>query len=167
MNNPKTKVGTALIELIRRKQDERRIVIPELADLLGMSKPYLNALFSGERPVNKLGPAYLDAIAAFLSIPKAQVYNLAEILVPEDYVHQESIDDNLKEVYQRLSNDITLLHLVPRKTEWNKLDMKTKLLIAYMYESLSHQKFITGIKAYKFEDPAPDSEGNEPTPTPT
>lgn len=151
MINEKTMVGSALIRLIREEQKKRNLTTNEIANLLGMSKPYLTAILSGERSVDRINASYLEAIAIFLNLPKAQIYNLAEILRPSDYVHQESIENSLAKVHQRLCSDVSLLHLAPTEAEWKNTSLKGQLLIAYMYEMVSHEKIIEGIKAYKFE----------------
>lgn len=152
MENEKPMVGGALAHRIREAQEKRGFNLGELAGLLGMSKPYLTAILSGDRPIDRLNSHYLDAIASFLSIPKAQVYNLAEILLPEDFVIKENIDDTLDEIHRRIKYDTFWMHLVPPYDEWKTMPIKTKLLIAYMYETIAHEKIIQGITTYKFVD---------------
>jgi transcriptional regulator with XRE-family HTH domain len=151
MSIEKPMIGSALAKLIREEQEKRELNLAEMAELLGMSKPYLAALLSGERPIDKLSYNYLESIAIFLGLPKAQVYNLAEILAPEDYVHKESIEGTLDDLHRRMKSDASWMHLSPSDEEWTAMNMKTKLLIGYMYETVTHSKTIKGITAYKFE----------------
>lgn len=152
MNIEKKIIGATLAKLMREEQDKRGLNLAEMAEMLGMSKPYLTALLSGDRPLNKLSDNYLETIALFLSLPKAQVYNFAEILLPEDYVHRETIEDCLADLYKRMSSDTSWMQLVPSSTEWEAMPIKTKLFIGHLYENLTHAKIIKGITAYRFSD---------------
>lgn len=152
MDTEKPIIGAALAKLVRDEQEKRGLNLAEMAETLGMSKPYLTALLSGDRPLNKLSENYLHAIALFLKLPKAQVYNLAEILLPEDYVHQETIEANLEEILQRIRKDPSWMQMAPPDEEWVNMTMKTKLLISYLYETVSHAKVIKGITAYRFTE---------------
>ena len=145
-------VGASLAKLLRDEQEKRGLNMVEMADALGMSKPYLAALLSGERPLDKLSANYLEAMAIFLRLPKAQIYNLAEILLPEDYVYKETIENNLADLHNRLKIDPSWMHLSPSDAEWSTMNMKMKLLVGYLYETASHAKIIKGITAYRFTD---------------
>jgi transcriptional regulator with XRE-family HTH domain len=151
MSIEKPMIGAALAKLIREEQEKRELNLAEMAELLGMSKPYLAALLSGERQIDKLSYTYLESIAIFLDLPKAQVYNLAEILSPEDYIYKESIEGTLDDLQRRMKGDASWMHLSPTDEEWAAMNMKTKLLISYMYETVTHAKTIKAINFYKFE----------------
>lgn len=143
--------GIPLLMKMREEADRRNFNLAETANFLGLSKPYLAALYAFQRPVDRLGEEYMDKIAKFLKIPKAQVYCLAEILQPEDFVHDFKLEDQLAEAFRAMRNDPTWMSYAPSEDEAADLPERIKIGYAYLYQTVAHQRFVEGIVPVKFK----------------
>lgn len=146
--------GVPLLMKIREEQERRSMNLNELAQALGLSKPYLMAIFSFQRPIDRLGMEYLEKIAEFLKVPKAQVYCLAEILKPEDFTHEYKLEEQLQESFRNMRNDPVWMAYAPSDEMLNELPSQVKIGMAYMYQQLANKRFVEGITATKFESEA-------------
>jgi transcriptional regulator with XRE-family HTH domain len=149
--NPDERRGLPLLAKIREEQDRRGYNLNELATALGFSKPYLTALFAFQRPVDRLNKEYMGNIAKFLRIPKAQVYCLAEILVPEDFVHDYALEEQLAEAFTRMRADPVWMNYAPSDDELAGMPTRLKLGFAYLYQTVANKRFVKGITPTKFE----------------
>lgn len=83
---------------IYSEADRQGLSLGEVADLLGMSRPYLFRLRRSPAACQKLGRQYIDSIAKFLGIPVIAVMVAAGQLRAEDLSIQ---DDNAHEEIDR------------------------------------------------------------------
>lgn len=104
---------------------------------LGVTYAYLTALGRGERLASKLGWETLSKMAAFLDIPKPQALLMAGIITPIDFYYQGTLGDRMTRIYDRMVSDPAWCGWMIPKDEWEKLNDRTKVLIAALYEAKS------------------------------
>ena len=83
--NSMKRAGGLLMAALARCAQERSQSLPELADQLGYSYPYINLLISGARRVDQVSDDFVDACAAYLGVPKAAVLMMSGRLEARDF----------------------------------------------------------------------------------
>ena len=77
--------GGLLMAALARCAQERGQSLPELAEQLGYSYPYINLLISGARRVDQVSDDFVNACAAYLGLPKAAVLMMSGRLQAADF----------------------------------------------------------------------------------
>ena len=77
--------GGLLMSALARCAQERGQSLPELAEQLGYSYPYINLLISGARRVDQVSDDFTNACAAYLGVPKAAVLMMSGRLEAKDF----------------------------------------------------------------------------------
>ena len=77
--------GGLLMAALARCAHERGQTLPELAEQLGYSYPYINLLIAGARRVDQVSDDFLDACSAYLGMPKAAVLMMSGRLQAADF----------------------------------------------------------------------------------
>ena len=67
------------------RASERGQSIPEMAENLGYSYPYINLLISGARRVDQVSDDFTEKAAGYLQVPRVVALMLAARITPADY----------------------------------------------------------------------------------
>lgn len=121
--------------------------LPELAEKLDMSYPYLMALARGERPTDKVERKHLVMCAKYLNVPVGQVYLLSGALLPEDFIFEPTKEENIQHVLKAMRNDPLWTAHVPSEKVLKHADPSLKLLICLLYERAARTSFFEGTEA--------------------
>jgi len=146
-------VGLKLISLVRKTLIDRNLPERHVADLMGVTQIYWNAMTNGNRRISSLPKDKLQRLAEFLEIPLIQVYVLADHFGPEDFVVHKSLPADLERMIEFMRSDPTWLALAPSPKEWREMSTRAKVLVAALYERLVHKSFL---RASRVEVPSPD-----------
>lgn len=119
--------------------------LQELADRLdNMSYPYLMALARGERPTDKMERKYLVSAAKYLNLPVGQVYLLAGVMSPEDFIFEPTKEEKMQHVLAAMRNDPLWAAHAPSEKVWQHADPSLKLLVCLLYERGARTSFFDG-----------------------
>lgn len=80
-----TRPGGPLMAALVQCAFERGQSIPQMAEELGYSYPYLNLLLGGLRRVDQTSDDFANACSRYLNVPRAAVLMMAGRLGPEDF----------------------------------------------------------------------------------
>ncbi|ABM97173.1 helix-turn-helix domain-containing protein [Methylibium petroleiphilum] len=143
---PRTIVGTRLINLIRKTLLDRDLPERYVADLMGITSIYWNSMTNGNRRISALPKDKLQRLAEFLEIPLIQVYVLADHFTSADFVVYKHLPGDLERMIEFMRTDPKWLALAPSKKEWDEMPDRTKVLLATLYEQISHRSFLKATK---------------------
>lgn len=152
--------GAALARAIEQKTAESGMTQKEVARALDISEPYFNLLISGERWFGSVSKEKLSNIANFLDIPIASVYMLAEVLVNEDWITQDSIDYEIENVYKTMQRDKRYTVCMPTPRDWRNTPRGVKLTCVLLYQELSNKQLIEKFKLIDVRDPESDEQSS-------
>lgn len=162
----KTKKGAALLGAIRTKAASRQQNFHYACLAMEISPTFLAEIFSPEskKSVDSLSNVYLKKIASYLEVPLAQVYILAGILSPSDFVLESDFSQDFQRILHIMRQDHLWTGLVPDDETFAKTGTDIKLLIALLYERVTTQSLIAkaNIDSGSFEQPAPSNVGLPP-----
>lgn len=100
------KPGGLLMSALVARASEKGQSIPEMAENLGYSYPYINLLISGLRRVDQVSDEFTDKAAAYLQVPRIVVLMLASRITPKDYFENGTFTASLIEPAMRfISSD--------------------------------------------------------------
>ena len=110
------KPGLGLVAALREECERQGKQIGHLAAQLGLAQTYWAAICSGSRSIVPLveKASACRVFADFLRLPRITVMALAEVVLPEDFVVEQSLDDQLNGVYLSMVSDPLWSSLVPR-----------------------------------------------------
>lgn len=124
----------------------------DLAENLGFSYPYLIALARGERPTEKLGREHIVRIANYLDLPVGQVYLLAGVLKPEDFIFEPTQEEKIQRVLDAMSIDPLWAAYVPKPEVWHDANPSLKLLVCLLYERGARTSFFDDVEIPVYSD---------------
>lgn len=152
--------GLPLIEAIRARARDNGESMQEVAVKIEVSYVYLTSLLSGTREISGLADDKKRKLAKYLGMPVAQVYILAEILKPEDFVMPQTLDERTYLSFKKLGADPVWACVTPSLDDWEKTPSCVRLLVALMYERLSETILLDKAKALHFvkEEEVPPGE---------
>lgn len=132
-----TKAGVRLVEALKAECEAAGLPLSHLAAKLGIVKTYWQAICSGHKSIQPLveKPEACRVFADFLRVPKITVMSLAEVVLAEDFVVEQSLDDQLNSVYLSMARDPLWSSLVPRPATWDTADQSMKMLIVSLYQA--------------------------------
>ena len=148
----KEKAPSALMSKLWEQAAANNESLPELAEKLDISYPYLMALARGERPTEKIDRVHLVSAAKYLNLSVGQVYLLAGALTPEDFIFEPTKDEKMQQVLLAMRNDPLWTAYVPNKNVWQHADPSVKLLICLLYERAARTSFFDGTEAPVYPD---------------
>lgn len=152
MTTSKNKLpGIALIHLLLERADRLDMDKHELCRSIDMTYPYLNALANGHRPITGISHDKLRKIGSFLGLPFMQVLMLAEIVAPEDFVHENDneIDAASWSALKAMRNEPEWGRVAPSDDEWKSLSLRTRLGFVLMWEIISSKRYLNHAKQIK------------------
>lgn len=121
----------------------------DLAHVLGISYPYLQALLRGARPIEGASKTVLSAMAEYLGVSVAQAFVWAGVLVAQDFFYQPTLENNLARLYDAMLNDSEIGPFTPPPEKWRDLPGDIKVFIAALYERASGRRFLDPVKIPK------------------
>lgn len=143
--NKKSLVASALTnkinEVMRRNGHTRR----DLQRVLDVSFVHVNSLMGGVRSFAGLNIEKQRAMAKYLGISFAQYYIYLGILEPSDFMVEESFDQRVKLTFDKMRQDPMWSATALSQTEVDELPDKAKILIALLYERVSHESLLDKI----------------------
>jgi hypothetical protein len=142
MEISQTPRGLKLVKAILERADQLKIAPADIAEMLGYTDGYWKVIARGGRWIGTVGEEKLRTISDFLQIPLLNVYVLAEILQPRDFVHKPSIDKICTEAYERLKQHPTMSAFAPGDEAWAQTPEPTKLLCVYLLSRLMNEELI-------------------------
>lgn len=137
--------NTSLIDAVCLVSAERRHSLAAAAKAIGCTYAYLMALGRGERPTEQLSKKHILGFAAYLNLPPAQVFMLAGVLVPEDFIYKPTCDEKFDQVHKSMMADPVWCGHAPRPAQWKRMETETKLLISLLYERAARTQFFTEV----------------------
>lgn len=102
---------------------------------LGVTYSYIRALSRGSSSWGNVSSSLMRRIAQALGLPLPQIYMLADVILPEDTIAQQTIEQYLTRTHMLMSSDPVWAGYVPPMAIWSKLDRQTQILIARLYEA--------------------------------
>lgn len=145
--------GAALIDLTWQRLTERGMTPRELSDELGITYVYLMMLARGERLPSEMSIPTLKKFAGFISVPVAQAALLAEILTPDDFYLQLTLEERIEQVYAAFKKDPKFGGFAPTVNVWRDLPIEAKLAIAVLYENGTQTRLLDVAKLVRVKDP--------------
>lgn len=143
----KEQTPSALMSRLWEQAAANNESLPELADKLDISYPYLMALARGERPTEKMDRAHLVSAAGYLNLPVGQVYLLAGALLPEDFIFEPTQEEKMQYALAAMRKDPLWTAFAPNEKVWKHADPSVKLLICLLYERAARTSFFDGTEA--------------------
>lgn len=134
--------GHRLVELLFETADAREETREQLARALGMGGVTLARLRRGCRHPADLERRHLTAAAAYLGLPVAQVYLLADAMAPADFYAQNQLPEGLQAGWVAMSLDPEWCGFVPDRDEWTGLPDGVKTLLVTLYSEHAGRRFL-------------------------
>lgn len=133
------KKGAALLGAINAMAASRQQSFQEACHAMEISPTFLAEIFAprSRKTVDQLSNAYLKQIAAYLEVPLAQVYILAGILSPTDFVVENSFEKDFRRVLATMRQDALWTGVVPPDESFDQTGTDIKLLVALLYERVT------------------------------
>ena len=140
-SNTLNKPGGLLMAALVARASERGQSIPEMAEQLGYSYPYINLLISGLRRVDQVSDEFTDKAASYLQVPRVVVLMLAARITPADYFEIGSFTASLIEPAMRfIVEDQKWGPLVTAEVRNGSLE--TKYGVIKLYEAATGKKLL-------------------------
>lgn len=132
------KAGVALVAALREECERQGKPIGHLGALLGLAPTYWASICSGSRSILPLveKASACHVFADFLRLPRITVMAMAGVVLPEDFVVEQSLDDQLNGVYLLMASDPMWSTLVPKPASWDAADQSMKLMVVSLYQSV-------------------------------
>lgn len=137
------RTGGLLIAALARCALERGHNLPELAEQLGYSYPYINLLFNGARCVDQASDDFVNACAGYLGVPKAAALMMSGKLEAKDFFgpgdfHVEALDAAMRYI----ESDPAWSPLVT--AELRHASAASKFCLVKLYEAAAGKKLLAG-----------------------
>jgi transcriptional regulator with XRE-family HTH domain len=133
--------GGLLMAALARCAQERGQSLPELAEQLGYSYPYINLLISGARRVDQVSDDFTSACAAYLGVPKAAVLMMSGRLEAKDFFGPGDFHAGLLDAAMRyIESDPAWSPLVT--AELRHASAASKFCLVKLYEAAAGKKLL-------------------------
>ena len=133
--------GGLLMSALARCAQERGQSLPELAEQLGYSYPYINLLISGARRVDQVSDDFTNACAAYLGVPKAAVLMMSGRLEARDFFGPGNFHAGMLDTAMRfIEADPAWSPLVT--AELRHASNQSKFCLVKMYEAATGKKLL-------------------------
>ena len=133
--------GGLLMSALARCAQERGQSLPDLAEQLGYSYPYINLLISGARRVDQVSDDFTNACAAYLGVPKAAVLMMSGRLEARDFFGPGNFHAGMLDTAMRfIEADPAWSPLVT--AELRHASNQSKFCLVKMYEAATGKKLL-------------------------
>jgi hypothetical protein len=129
--------GIKLFELFEQTLDERKDNRGDILEKIGFTEAYYGVYRRGDRWIGTVSHEKLEEFAKYLKVPLANVYLLAEILKPSDFVDRDSLPKKFAQLYDILQGDDSIRPFLPSNDVWAKTPVDSKLLIYFMFKQIT------------------------------
>ena len=128
---------------LARCAQERGQSLPDLAEQLGYSYPYINLLISGARRVDQVSDDFTNACAAYLGVPKAAVLMMSGRLEAKDFFGPGDFHAGLLDA---------AMHYIESDPSWSPLvtaelrhaSAASRFCLVKMYEAATGKTLLAG-----------------------
>ncbi len=133
--------GIRMVNMLKKRADRNNEVMSDVATHLGISLPYLSAIFRGVRPISGMSrEAYVNA-AHYLNLPVAQIYLLADVMKLSDFYAEQDAAGVCERIHDAMSLDPKWAGYIPATSTWTSMPMSVKILIGLLYEASGGPRF--------------------------
>jgi transcriptional regulator with XRE-family HTH domain len=133
--------GGLLMSALARCAHERGQSLPELAEQLGYSYPYINLLISGARRVDQVSDDFIGACSAYLGLPKAAVLMMSGKLEAKDFFGPGDFHAELLDAAMRyIESDTAWSPLVT--AELRQASPSSKFCLIKLYEAAAGKRLL-------------------------
>jgi transcriptional regulator with XRE-family HTH domain len=133
--------GGLLMSALARCALERGQSLPDLAEQLGYSYPYINLLISGARRVDQVSDDFVNACAAYLGVPKAAVLMMSGRLEARDFFSPGDFHAGVLDAAMRyIESDPAWSPLVT--AELRHASVASKFCLVKLYEAAAGKKLL-------------------------
>lgn len=143
--------GAALGAAIRKKLEEKEMIVGDFASSIGLSSSYTTSLLSSDRPWDGTDREVKLKIAKFLEVPLINVLMLAEIVEPTDFLIDDRIEPMLDRAFHAIKGDQMFGTFCNNLAEWHRLPHNIRILIALLYEKVNTVELLEKAKMIKVE----------------
>lgn len=143
-----------LVRAMQLAAERRGLRTIDIAQLIGVSRPYYMSLCNGHKPFSGLSIPTLRHIATLIGCSFVDVAIMAGVIVTSDIEKQEGLEEVLDEVYDhmRLSKAQSRFMVYSRE-EWRALPMAVRLQITHLYQEHVGKVFLERAKtAQEFDE---------------
>ena len=135
--------GGLLMAALAQCALERGQSLPDLAEQLGYSYPYINLLISGARRVDQVSDDFTNACAAYLGVPKAAVLMMSGRLEAKDFFGPGDFHVGLLDAAMRyVESDPSWSPLVT--AELRHASAASRFCLVKMYEAATGKTLLAG-----------------------
>lgn len=138
--------GRPLIDAIHEKKRELGVTTQEIAQAIQLSPPYMQAVLSGTRPIQSISDDAKRRLAQWLGVSTADVYIMAEILEPSDFLVEEDLGDRLRLTLLKMRMDPIVKQFAPTKEEWEALPARVRFFMCMTYERMTEKEILRKIE---------------------
>lgn len=123
--------GRPLLEALRARTLELKLLQQDVADFLGLQRNHYSTLLNGGRYIGAVNDETLARIAVFLRVSKVRVYMLAGILDDADFFEPAEFERLLQETGEAVTRDAKgpLVSI----EQWNSWPVEARYLIALLH----------------------------------
>ena len=133
--------GGLLMAALARCAQERGQSLPDLAEQLGYSYPYINLLISGARRVDQVSDDFVDACAAYLGMPQVAILMMSGRLAARDFFGPGQLHAGMLDTAMRfIEADPAWSPLVT--AELRHASVASKFCLVRMYEAAAGKKLL-------------------------
>ncbi len=126
---------------LARCAQERGQSLPDLAEQLGYSYPYINLLISGARRVDQVSDDFVDACAAYLGMPQVAILMMSGRLAARDFFGPGQLHAGMLDTAMRfIEADPAWSPLVT--AELRHASVASKFCLVRMYEAAAGKKLL-------------------------
>ncbi|UTH74226.1 helix-turn-helix transcriptional regulator [Chromobacterium sp. IIBBL 290-4] len=130
-------LGGQLMWMLVYRAKRLGITQKEVAEILGITRAYLEALMWGRRPVSEISADILKKIAEFIDAPVSQVYLLSGILKISDFSTQDNLDHRMLSHFKTLQLSNELKNILPDEIEWSTWPLELRLSICFLLDGIN------------------------------
>lgn len=134
--------GAALVMAIEVEARRRGVDPRDLASRFELKQQTWDSVLDGKRPIQGLHFQQLEAIADFLEKPFVHVLALAELLKPEHFVVERTVDDMLNLVYLKFRGDPFWSSVCMSESDWEAAPLSVRLAFALLYNRESEGQLL-------------------------
>jgi len=138
--------GKPLIDAIQNRKWELGVTTQEAATAINLSHPYFQAMLSGTRPIQSMSDEAKRKLADWLGVSTVDVYIMAEILEPSDFLIEQDLGDRMRLTIKKMNADTTVRQFAPTKDEWEQLPDRIKFFLCMLYERMCEVEILRKIQ---------------------
>lgn len=156
--------GAALVMAIEIEARHRGVDARDLAQRFELKQQTWDSVLDGKRSIQSLHFQQLESIADFLEKPFVHVLALAELLKPEHFVVERSVDEMLNLVYLKFRGDPFWSSVCMPEADWESAPRSVRLAFALLYNKESGGELLEQARVPEIRYVLPDAPAVAPSP---